>query len=75
MKKNKLRKKVFKYNIYIYYKMTQNCYRCNNYFADIPLLRCNHALCSVCYCKQKDQKLDNCFLCNKKLIRGKKKNK
>lgn len=53
-----------------------NCYLCN---ADpdphVPLLRCGHYACPPCYCKIKDRRINHCLLCEKKLIRGRRKNR
>lgn len=52
-----------------------DCYKCEKYFPDIPLLKCGHALCSECYCCLKFYKIHKCIICNKELIRGSKKNR
>lgn len=53
-----------------------DCYLCNESVdTNVPLLKCNHFLHPKCYCKLKDNKINNCLLCNQKLIRGRKKNK
>ena len=51
------------------------CYICLEYVEKIPLLRCGHFVCCKCYCDMKFQKIKNCLICNKKLIRGTKINK
>lgn len=52
------------------------CYLC---LADedknVPLLRCGHYVCPPCYCRIKQDKMYACLICDKKLIRGCKKNK
>ena len=53
----------------------EKCYICLEYVDRIPLLRCGHFICSECYCQMKNKKLNNCLICDKKLIRGSKKNK
>ena len=53
----------------------ERCYVCLEYIDNIPLLKCNHFVCCNCYCDMKNQKLNNCLICQKKLIRGTKKNK
>jgi len=50
------------------------CVICDEYFPNIPLLRCGHALCNVCYCNLKIEKITKCIICCKELIRGTKKN-
>ena len=52
-----------------------NCFKCNSFDGNIPLLRCGHFCCCDCYVALKTNKTDFCLLCNKKLIRGNKKNK
>ena len=52
-----------------------DCYVCLSYSPDIPLLRCQHYLCNVCYCNHKSSGIYTCQLCDKKLVRGTKKNK
>jgi hypothetical protein len=42
---------------------------------NIPLLKCKCYLCPRCYCELKNRKLNFCVICDKKLIRGAKKNK
>lgn len=51
------------------------CFICFEYVDEVPLLKCNHFLCPTCYTDMKNRKLNNCLICNKKLIRGTKKNK
>lgn len=53
----------------------KECYICLDFFNRIPLLKCGHMVCAECYCKLKDRKINNCVICNKKLIRGCKINK
>lgn len=52
------------------------CYLC---LADedknVPLLRCGDYVCPPCYCRIKSEKINTCLMCDKKLIRGSKKNK
>lgn len=52
-----------------------DCGFCLNTVPNIPLLRCGHFLCNKCYCFMKDNKIFNCELCGRKLVRGTKKNK
>ena len=51
------------------------CYICLDYFPGLTYLKCNHFVCCKCYCDMKNRKLNNCLICNKKLIRSKKLNK
>lgn len=53
-----------------------NCYKCDKGpNLDIPLLRCGCYVCPPCYCLIKGEKINNCLICDKKLIRGRKLNK
>lgn len=36
---------------------------------DVPLLKCNDFLCPQCYCKLKENRINKCPCCFKKLIR------
>ena len=42
---------------------------------NIPLLRCGHYVCCKCYCALKSNRINDCHVCKKKLIRGARKNK
>ena len=53
----------------------QNCFICLGNIPRVPLLRCGHFVCPECYCECKDRAIYNCSVCQKKLIRGAKKNK
>ena len=55
--------------------MVEPCYICLEYINNIPLLRCKHFICSKCYCELKNRRINNCQICQKKLIRGCKINK
>ena len=52
-----------------------NCQKCLQIIDRVPLLRCGHFICAKCYCDCKSMKINNCGICDKKLIRGAKKNK
>ncbi len=52
-----------------------DCFCCKTYFPDISLLTCKHSLCCDCYVKMKMNKNNNCLLCDKKLRRGRKRNR
>lgn len=51
-----------------------DCQICGDYFPEIPLLRCGHAICAKDYCNQKSNGYNSCCICNKKMIRGARKN-
>ena len=53
----------------------QNCFICLETIQRVPLLKCGHFVCPSCYCECKDRGIKNCSVCQKKLIRGGKKNK
>lgn len=53
--------------------MPIECFICSETFTQIPYLRCGHFICADCYCSCKNSKNNNCVICNKKLIRGRKK--
>ena len=53
----------------------QTCFICLGFLERVPLLRCGHFVCPECYCACKGRKINNCCVCNKKMIRGSKKNK
>ena len=55
--------------------MPAECYVCLYVVTRIPYLSCGHFVCSECYCKCKDRKINNCSLCEKKLIRDYRKKK
>lgn len=53
-----------------------NCYNClAESDRNVPLLKCGCYVCPPCYCIIKSDKINICLRCDKKLIRGKKKNK
>ncbi len=53
-----------------------DCYLCEKKpDCHVPLLQCGCYCCPPCYCILKDNKIDRCAVCDKKLIRGKKRNK
>lgn len=53
-----------------------NCYQCyQGPDPNVPLLRCGHYICTVCYCQLKSSHIFKCLHCDKKLIRGFKKNR
>lgn len=52
------------------------CYLClGDEDKNVPLLRCGCYVCPPCYCRIKQDRIYTCLLCDKKLIRGCKKNK
>lgn len=51
------------------------CFICKSLVERVPLLCCGHFCCPECYTDLKSNKQNTCFLCDKKLIRGNKKNK
>jgi hypothetical protein len=53
----------------------QSCFICLNYIERVPLLRCGHFVCPECYEKCKNLRINNCSVCDKKMVRGCKKNK
>ena len=53
----------------------QDCFICLESSPKVPLLKCGHFVCPKCYCELKGNKINNCCICQKKLIRGTKKNK
>ena len=56
--------------------MQLNCYVCSKlYEKNVPLLVCNHYVCPECYCNMKSKKVNECIICNKKLLRKQFKNK
>jgi len=52
-----------------------DCHICQKTIDRVPLLRCGHFVCPKCYCDCKTMKINNCVVCDRKLIRGSKKNK
>lgn len=42
---------------------------------NVPLLKCGCYICPPCYCRLKSNKINDCQVCNKKLVRGRKNNK
>ncbi len=46
---------------------------CLETITNTPLLICRHSLCSKCYCNLKSNKINSCLLCDKKLVRGRRK--
>ena len=56
--------------------MKTPCYKCSNTpDAVIPFLTCGCFLCPKCYCDLKNQHINNCLICDRKLRRGIKKNR
>ena len=53
-----------------------DCYLCQEKEnIQVPLLVCGHYCCTVCYCKIKSSRYNECFVCNERLKRSNKKNK
>ena len=53
-----------------------NCYLCNKEpDLNVPLLRCGDYVCPPCYCKIKGSGENNCILCERRLIRGRRLNR
>ena len=51
------------------------CYICfNEPDQNVPLLKCGHYVCPRCYCALKSNRFYKCQLCQRKLVRGQKKN-
>jgi hypothetical protein len=50
-----------------------NCYYCLQTEYRVPRLLCGHFLCPSCYCALKRDGISNCLICDKVLLRGKRK--
>lgn len=60
-------------NTYFIPEEYRECLVCKKVSSIATMLRCGHCVCSNCYCMFKNQGVNECYFCGRKMIRSTKK--